>query len=160
MELRLWTAVGLLLVITVGAVVGVTVIALILPGGSGGAAPAPDSGAEAQAPSVDAPDPGLLTRVFRYAVAFGLGGFVGLFLGILVGQKAARSQSTEPIPDQYDDFGEDYGQNADRYAEPEAATGNSEEPIEGEAQAAFGDGHADDLDATADSNDRPWESKR
>jgi hypothetical protein len=160
MELRLLTAIGLLLVITVGAVVGVTIISLVLPGGSGGAAPAPDSGADAEAPSVDAPDTGLVTRVFRYAVAFGLGGFVGLFLGIFVGQKAARSQSTEPIPDQFDDYGDTYGDGTEPYAEPEAATGDSQATTEGEAQAAFGDGHADDLDATADSKDRPWESNR
>lgn len=160
MELRLWTAVGLLLVITVGAVVGITVIALVLPGGSGGAPAAPDSGADAEAPSVDAPEPGLLTRVFRYAVAFGFGGFVGLFLGIFVGQKAARSQSTESIPDRYDDVGEGYGEGADRYAEPEASTGTGEEPVEGEGHAAFGDGHSDDIGTTADSNERPWESNR
>jgi hypothetical protein len=156
MELRLLTAVGLLLVITVGAVVGVTAIALVLPGGTGGAAPAPGSGGDAQPPSVDAPEPGLITRVFRYAVAFGVGGFVGLFLGILVGQKAGRSQSTEPIPDRFDDYGESDGDGPRRYAESEASTGNTER----RPQATFGDGHADDLDATDDSTDRPWESKR
>lgn len=145
MELRLWTAIGLLLVITVGAVIGVTVIGLFLPGGTGGSAPVADSGADARAPSVDAPAPGLLTRVFRYAVAFGFGGVVGLFLGIVVGQKAARSQSTEPISDRHENHGQPYGDGAERYADPAGTTDDS--------------GGTTEYDPT-DSTDQPWESNR
>jgi hypothetical protein len=157
MELRLWTAVGLLVVITVGAVVGVTIISLVLPGG--GSAPAPDSGTDAQPPSIDAPAPGLITRVFRYAVAFGLGGFVGLFLGILVGQKAARSQSSEPIPDRYDDFDEAYGEVGDPLTDPSRNPGTDEsftrtdhgEPAN---QSTGGGTDADDR-ITSDGSHRP-----
>jgi hypothetical protein len=149
MELRLWTALGLLLVITVGAVVGATVVGLVLPGGTSGAAPAPDSGADARAPSVDAPDPGLLARAFRYAVAFGLGGLVGLFLGILVGQKAARSRSSEPIPDRHDEYG------AGAENPPSTA---SQRHIAEEASPTLeaDDGHP----AATDTSDGPWESNR